>query len=304
VTFFFKKKLPVSWLKLLLIEIFQQLPEQYHVHADQIGAGLISGMARRPASGLNYLGFAFGDSVNEYEDTSKPLLEITGIGLFSKRLGSRVEAGVTLYSGLPIGMHSQIPLTEDDIDFNRIDVSQVKIKQPASSHTEELRRAGLSVNDAEVWEVYLDGDRLLHLRDLADGDFVALRTNGPDTNGPDTNGPDTNGADTNGFGTNGPGTNGPHSNGVESDALSGNGPRGADPSAAGLSATGLSAAGLSATDPSAAGLSGDGLSGDDLCVVSIEDRSVTVVPPDRARTLRNNLTALTPDEIYALIEEQ
>jgi hypothetical protein len=171
---FFTKRVPVAWLSALLIRIFSELPADYQVHAEQVRGGLIADMVRRRDRLPNYLGFLYSDAVGQYEDQRLPYIDISGIGLTSASTG-RVSVGVLLYCGIPMGIYSQIPLAEGDIDLDRIDVEQVKITGPVGSHAEELGRAGVSnLNATDVYEVWMGGTRLLHLRDLDDGDFVAL----------------------------------------------------------------------------------------------------------------------------------
>lgn len=171
----FRKKIPVAWVTETMIAVFDELPPPYRIHGDQLRAGLIAGMARRPASGPNYLGILFAENISTYEDPRQPYIALTGIRIFSRSEHDYVGLEIHLYTGVPIGIGSQIPLSPDDLDLDRIDLTELQITTPSGEFADELTAAEITgVNPSEVYEVWSGDTRLLHLRDLDDGDFVAL----------------------------------------------------------------------------------------------------------------------------------
>ncbi|MEY9972696.1 hypothetical protein ABH966_003072 [Lysinibacillus sp. RC46] len=179
--FFRKKKsfeIEVDWFNKRLIAVLEKLPSKYSIYLKQIKEGILQGIF--PVTGYldNYIGVSFHrEVVKKYEKKGEKSFSITGVKIFNKNMSKDVNLEIFFNNGVIAGVSSDVELIQFDLDLSKINIDFVKVKEKEIEGT--IKRKLLSwgirnFNESEVFEVKVEDRRMLHLRDLSDGDFLAI----------------------------------------------------------------------------------------------------------------------------------
>lgn len=179
---FFKKKINKTTIEKLLIAIFEKLPVEYRRYLQQLNEGVIRDVSFDSSSASERIYFLFNNVISKrYDDEKLKGTEIAGISVRDLKSNTFIEITVYLYSGLVIGMDCEKALHNCEVDFSSISVEQIKIKHDKVDDAMQARLTSLGIShysDSEIYEVNSKGIALIHLRDLDDGDFLAVNEQG------------------------------------------------------------------------------------------------------------------------------
>jgi len=176
-----KKSKPIEqWEILLLSNTLDKLPQEYTFLKAQIAGGLLaSSLIGYNPEDLNYVAFAFNpDNINDFEDESKEDFEISGIKVHDKKYNKprilTIYVFANVISGYTISGDNHF-----DIDVNSVDVENFSKRYYKTNDFERIRKILTEqetklINASQVYEVLLKEGTYFHIKDLEDGDFIAI----------------------------------------------------------------------------------------------------------------------------------
>lgn len=179
---FLRKKDKKETAQKLLIAILEKLPAQYSSYLQQVYEGVIRDVSVDTTPTAERISILYNTSISKkYDNDTLKGMEITGISVKDLKSNSFFAVKIYLYSGLVIGLESEKSLSQCEIDYSSVNIHHVRIKHDKIDDSMRARLSGLGItkfNDSEIYEVNSDGDILIHLRDLDDGDFLAVNEQG------------------------------------------------------------------------------------------------------------------------------
>lgn len=179
---FLKKKNKKAVTEQLLIAIFEKLPGEYRRYLQQLNEGVIRDVSCDSSSAPERISILFNTVISKrYDDEKLRGTDIEGIYFKDLNSNTLVEIKVYLYSGLVSGIDCEKSLQKCNIDFSSISVDHAKIKHDKVDDAMQARLSGFGItnfNDSEIYETSSDGVAFIHLRDLDDGDFLAVNEQG------------------------------------------------------------------------------------------------------------------------------
>jgi hypothetical protein len=178
---FFRKKTrrdEVHRFNEMLIAVLEKLPNDYSIYLQQIKEGIL----RDVFPGTGYAGGHFGFSyqrevIKKYERKGEKDYSIAGIKIWNEKTNKDIQLEVFFSCGVIAGVSADDEYILSDLDFTKINIDFMKVKEKTLDETmkRELLSFGMqSFHESEVFEVTVEDRRMLHVRDLSDGDFLAI----------------------------------------------------------------------------------------------------------------------------------
>lgn len=181
---FFKRKKRIhlqGWEKELFEKIFSLLGSEYNVFEKQISEGIIENV-RFDEDFPDFISFKLNVALlNKYEKKKEPHFKIAGIEIYDNTTFQYKKINIEICYNLVMGYTMQ-----DILNFNP-DIEKIKINsvrkifienEEFSSIKSIFTKEELSlINSTDVYQVELDGNIYYHLKDLEDGDFLAVDIN-------------------------------------------------------------------------------------------------------------------------------
>jgi hypothetical protein len=163
----------------LVLKICQSLPEKFSNLRKQIQEGIIRDIKILEKPFPNYHKFVLDVNVlNKYEDKKGRSFQVKGIVVWDKSLQNFVPVNIIVAYGLILG-YSTPQASELNLDLDKIKITSMSLEffgenvfdrlKPILSK-EELKW----VNPSDVYEIELKNTTYYHIKDLDDGDFVAI----------------------------------------------------------------------------------------------------------------------------------
>lgn len=178
---FFRKKecieIDVNRFNAMLIAVLEKLPSEYSIYLKQIKEGILQDIV--PVIGDS--DYSFGVSykrevIRKYEKKDEKDYSITGIKIFNEKTSNETQLEIFFSSGVIAGVSSDNELILSDLNLNKINIDFIKVKEKEMDENVKEIMLSLGIkkfNPSDVFEVKVKGRRMLHLRDLSDGDFLA-----------------------------------------------------------------------------------------------------------------------------------
>lgn len=177
---FFRKKnfIEIGNFNKMLIAVLEKLPSEYSIYLKQIKEGILRDVF--PVTGYvgNHFGFSYQrEVIKKYEKKGEKDYSITGIKIFNEKISKDVQLAIFFSYGVIAGVSSDDEFILSDLDLNKINIGFMKVKERTMDGAvkRELLSFGMqSFNESEVFEVNVEERRMLHVRELSDGDFLAV----------------------------------------------------------------------------------------------------------------------------------
>ena len=171
--FSFLKKKPKLDISNVIKELAKALPSMYDSIIKQIEEGIVVGFF---LEGDAYIKFKLDPSViSRFEDPIGRYYSISGFELEWED-GSRTCLAIRIGYGLVLG----IELSDRSVIFKHQNQPRVILTSLRITYFDSMENTFLSPSEAktfspnDLYEIEIQGIHLLHLRDLEDGDFVAI----------------------------------------------------------------------------------------------------------------------------------
>jgi len=173
---FLKKNINKEQELLLLESICSMLPPKFSFLSNQLEDGIVGRIVLndKPIKGYHMVVYK-GDVVAKYERTQEKSYKLTGIKVFNLSRGSYVEICIYIVSNLLAGYHYCTSETVTP-DVTRLNITSLSIRYMQELDlssiltTQELDK----IHKNEVYEVELQGRVYYHIKDIGDGDFIAI----------------------------------------------------------------------------------------------------------------------------------
>lgn len=176
----FARKKVTPWELEFLKSVFLQMEgaeykKLYAQVEDGVLVGVMIGCSYRP----NYVGFVFGDS-RKYENRRSASYCLSGIRVKDAVAGSMLPVTIFVYDDLIAGYHIDVnwQIKKYQFDPSVVDISKVR---KAEKKNKDLGHILYLLNDEEckwidqdVYPVELEDKEYFHIRELEDGDFLAI----------------------------------------------------------------------------------------------------------------------------------
>ena len=169
---FLKKKTKLD-ISNVIKELVKTLPSKYNSIIKQIEEGIVIGSFIEEDA---YVKFKLDPSViSRFEDPIGRYYSISGFQL-EWGDGSRTCCAIRIGYGLVLG----IELSDRSVIFKHQNQTRIILTSLSITYFDSMENAFLSPSEAEIfipndlYEIEIQGAHLLHLRDLEDGDFVAI----------------------------------------------------------------------------------------------------------------------------------
>jgi len=171
--FSFLKKKPKLDISNLIKELVKTLPSKHDSIIEQIEEGIVIGFFIEEDA---YVKFKLEPSViSRFEDPIGRYYSISGFELEWED-GSRTCLAIRIGYGLVLG----IELSDRSVIFKHQNQPRVILTSLRITYFDSMENTFLSTSEAktfspnDLYEIEIQGTHLLHLRDLEDGDFVAI----------------------------------------------------------------------------------------------------------------------------------
>ena len=171
--FSFLKKKTKLYISNVIKELVKTLPSKYDSIIKQIEEGIVIGSFIEEDA---YVKFKLDPSViSRFEDPIGRYYSISGFQL-EWGDGSRTCCAIRIGYGLVLG----IELSDRSVIFKHQNQTRIILTSLSITYFDSMENAFLSPSEAEIfipndlYEIEIQGAHLLHLRDLEDGDFVAI----------------------------------------------------------------------------------------------------------------------------------
>lgn len=178
---FFRKKrseIDVDRFNKMLIAVLEKLPSDYSIYLKQIKEGILQDVFPVTGYAGDHFGFSYQrEVIKKYEKKSEKDYSITDIKILNEKINKDVQLEIFFSCGVIAGVSSDDEFTLSDLELNKINIGCMKVKEkPLDENLKrELLSFGMqSFNEGEVFEVTVEDRRMLHVRDLSDGDFLAI----------------------------------------------------------------------------------------------------------------------------------
>lgn len=177
---FFRKKncLEIGNFNKMLIAVLEKLPSEYSIYLKQIKEGILRDVFPVTGYAGNHFGFSYQrEVIKKYEKKGEKDYSITGIKIFNEKIGKDVQLAIFFSYGVIAGVSSDDEFILPDLDLNKINIGFMKVKERTMDGAvkRELLSFGMqSFNESEVYEINVEERRMLHVRELSDGDFLAV----------------------------------------------------------------------------------------------------------------------------------
>jgi len=179
---FFKKKKKNELFIEILKQILLKMPADYQYLFNQVNCGLIKGTFHQSTPVKNYTGFSYDPiKSKEFEDKKGLSFVLKGIKILNKTDNKITNIDIYVGHGLIAGYAtphaSNFMGDEKTINCENFykeyleDFSKDQLGEIFSKSQIEL------INMSDVYEIELKGTVYFHVKDLEDGDFIAIDRN-------------------------------------------------------------------------------------------------------------------------------
>ncbi|RYC40458.1 hypothetical protein [Pectobacterium zantedeschiae] len=162
--------------------VLNKMPSEYDHYLRQIQEGVIRRLLSGGGGMPNYIAVIYNTKISSlYERKHEKGFSISGVTVFDKKSGKNVVLEFYFHSGLVAGINADINIKKCSFDMDTLNVDSSRVKYEKSSTEIEnyLTELGvLKFNASEVHEVLVGKDLMIYLRDLEDGDFLAVNQHG------------------------------------------------------------------------------------------------------------------------------
>ncbi|WP_323636760.1 hypothetical protein [Pectobacterium polaris] len=162
--------------------MLNKMPGEYSHYLRQIQDGVIRRLLLGGGGMPNYIAVVYDTKISSlYERKNEKGFSISGVVIFDKNSGKHVALDFYFHSGLIAGMNADLNIKKCNFDMDTLNVDLCRIEYEKSSKDIEKSLAELGIfkfNASEVREVLVGNDLMIYLRDLEDGDFLAVNRHG------------------------------------------------------------------------------------------------------------------------------
>jgi hypothetical protein len=180
----FKRTNVESWEAEMLRALFNLLNEDYEYLKKQIEDGLLKRVLINNSGIINYVGFSFNPHISrKYENNLGRFFVMEGIQIFNLKTNDYTPIQIYISYGLVCGYST--PIAKKFLpDIDRIEIRDFTIKY-LDENNESYEKIKVKftnkelafINPSDVYEVILKGKKYYHLKNLEDGDFLAIDEN-------------------------------------------------------------------------------------------------------------------------------
>ncbi|MCL1923962.1 MAG: hypothetical protein FWF50_00090 [Defluviitaleaceae bacterium] len=182
---FFNKKnnleIDVCFLKKMLVLILEKSENDFSIFLKQIKEDIIIGIFPVPKYMDNYISISFQKEVlKKYEKTNEKSFSLENIRIFDINLNRYVSIEIFFDRGLLIGINSDVKLNKSTLDLNNITTKFSQQKETTIPKEIKEKISNLQINDYnhnEIFEINIGNRKMIHLKELSDGDFLAVEEN-------------------------------------------------------------------------------------------------------------------------------
>jgi hypothetical protein len=177
-----KKSKSVEYHKGLLNKVFYHLGEDYEIYQNQINDGIVSKVKRENSKQDYFKIIQDIPTLNKYEDKLGRYFSLNRIKIYTENPLDFADVEVRIGFGVILG-YKVSSLEFDELDSIKIDSSSFYIQYFDEEEKNEISRLLKSedlelINPSEVYELEIKNRKYLHLKELDDGDFVAVDLTG------------------------------------------------------------------------------------------------------------------------------
>ncbi|MCG8709818.1 hypothetical protein JHU04_003084 [Brenneria sp. 4F2] len=162
--------------------MLEKMPGEYIHYFRQVQEGVIRRILTGPGETPNYITIIYNTKFSSaYERKNETGFSIYGVTVFDKKSGKDVSLVFYFHSGLVAGINADLNIKKCSFDINTLKIDFCKIKNDLSSEKIEKYLAELGIltfNASEVHEILVGEELMIYLRDLEDGDFLAVNSHG------------------------------------------------------------------------------------------------------------------------------
>lgn len=163
--------------KLLMLNIFGLLKNDFNYIFEQINEGIIKAVRNEDSPTPNFNQFSLDVKIlNKFENKKGRCFAIKQLFVFDKVLNEYVEIYVDIVYGIIFGYHV------DSLNIDRLDIDKIKTSNYRIVYyddNDEYKKL-LTLNERkqiapnDFYEIELNGKTFFHIKDLEDGDFIAI----------------------------------------------------------------------------------------------------------------------------------
>ncbi|HNU34445.1 MAG TPA: hypothetical protein PKN75_12735 [Bacteroidia bacterium] len=176
----FKKKQKTTYEGLIIKAIVYGSNLEYvKALREQLEEGIIEGSRLRPTDIPNYFGLVLNESLREkYYNKSGRNYSIGEVEIRDKESGKMIKFTLYVSYGLLIG-YSIFPFKNIQPDINSINLERCKITFLDELDYNKIEfllstQEKANISKAEIYEVQVEEKTYFHIKDLEDGDFIAI----------------------------------------------------------------------------------------------------------------------------------
>ncbi|WEA03846.1 hypothetical protein [Mucilaginibacter sp. SJ] len=180
-----KKRLPVeTWEMVLIKNALKKLPKEFESLINQIDEKLfLYSLVGYSSAFPDYVAFSFAPTlINKFEKKKEADYEITDIRVFDSHTSHFKTLTIHVSEGVICGYTLSGP-KDVKIDAANVDVSRYVKKRNDNVYYDNAKKL-LAAQDLElvsqgnVYEVILNGKLYYHIKELEDGDFIGVDSDG------------------------------------------------------------------------------------------------------------------------------
>jgi len=177
---FFKRTKLQHWEIDLLKTVLNKLDGDYSILLNQINEGLIKSVLIDASDIPGYVLFRKNhDIFNKYYKDIRCYI-LSDIKVFNKKNSTYLKYDIYILSAVVNGYSlNSVSSGKLDLDLNKIDISSFKVKYLDEFDYERVvkildKNEIKLINPSNVYSIFLDNKEYFHLKDLEDGDFIAI----------------------------------------------------------------------------------------------------------------------------------
>lgn len=166
-----------EWELKLLSNITEKLPVEYYPLKQQVKQGLFKGVLVGLSDIPEYVGFTVNSELYKkfYEEKGRNY-KLTNIKVYNQSSKNYISCNIYVSYGIINGysLSEKKPSIDpdniimDDLRIVYLDTANEELLQLLTSVEKDL------INPSDIYEIVLGGEVYYHLKDLEDGDFIAM----------------------------------------------------------------------------------------------------------------------------------
>lgn len=179
---FKKNKTDVTVDIQLMTNVFERLGDEFSNIKEQLQSGIILSSTKVNTPFPNYIKFRHNSEVlSRYEDEKGRYYSLSGITLLDQNhlINLKINVGFGILLGYSIGTNDLISPVLDTINTEYFKVEY----HDDESLVDEVRlllgdESLKFVNTSDIYNVFVKGERFIHLKEVTDGDFIGVNKSG------------------------------------------------------------------------------------------------------------------------------